>query len=226
MNNGNGTTTDQGKKKPASAGNAPDQISIPKIDIVHMDIPIEAMPGSTLIVHAWSHKALTQMRDKQTGKAVGKKAPKDPKAEFEASRYRDEKGHDVLKSVAFKSCIVDAASFVDNVTKVMLRGALFIPGEWVRIEYDEIVMREDPVNVGGFNKVADLRYRAEFKGWRATIPIEFNRQMITIEQIVNLINIGGFSIGVGEWRPQKDGQSGRFRVCESGAVETGRRKRN
>ena len=34
----------------------------------------------------------------------------------------------------------------------------------------------------------------------------------TLEQIVNLINLGGFTCGIGEWRPEKDGSFGTYQV--------------
>ena len=33
-----------------------------------------------------------------------------------------------------------------------------------------------------------------------------------LEQLLNLINYGGFVTGIGEWRPEKDGQHGMYRL--------------
>ena len=46
--------------------------------------------------------------------------------------------------------------------------------------------------------------------------VAFNANVLSAEQIVNLFNTGGFGIGVGEWRPQKDGPFGRFHVATTG----------
>ena len=35
---------------------------------------------------------------------------------------------------------------------------------------------------------------------------------MTIEQIINCVNAGGYSVGIGEWRPEKDGDFGRFHI--------------
>jgi hypothetical protein len=35
---------------------------------------------------------------------------------------------------------------------------------------------------------------------------------ITPEQIMNLLNYGGFANGVGEWRPSRDGSFGTYHV--------------
>ena len=35
---------------------------------------------------------------------------------------------------------------------------------------------------------------------------------MTIEQILNCIDAGGFVCGIGEWRPEKDGDYGRYHL--------------
>lgn len=164
-----------------------------------------------LIMHQWSEKAKTQMRDAQSGKARDKKAVRDPHAEFQASIYRLPDGRPGFPVVAFKAAAVDACSFVEGLTKVMARGMFFIGGELIPIEGPEPTMREDMVRVG--MGTADLRYRAEFWPWKAALPVVYDAAVIQPEVIVHLFSKAGFSIGVGEWRPQRDGEYGRFHVA-------------
>ena len=42
--------------------------------------------------------------------------------------------------------------------------------------------------------------------------IDYDEEMMQIDTIINLLNRAGFGVGIGEWRPEKDGQFGRFRV--------------
>ena len=43
--------------------------------------------------------------------------------------------------------------------------------------------------------------------------LEYNASgNLTLEQILNVINAGGMTVGIGEWRPEKDGDFGRFHV--------------
>ena len=75
------------------------------------------------------------------------------------------------------------------------------------------VIREDMVRVGGISKSADIRYRAEFKEWEIPFNIEYHEDgKYSLEQIINLVNYGGFYVGIGEWRPEKDGQSGMYEL--------------
>lgn len=88
--------------------------------------------------------------------------------------------------------------------------------DFVTIESDEPpVMREDMVRVGMGS--ADLRYRGQFSSWRASILVTFNNNgVFTLDHILNAINLGGFMCGIGEWRPEKDGQYGMYHVEAEG----------
>lgn len=72
-------------------------------------------------------------------------------------------------------------------------------------------MREDMVRVGMGS--ADIRYRGQFDNWSINLNISYNvNGQYSIEQILNIINAGGYACGIGEWRPEKDGQYGVFHV--------------
>lgn len=105
----------------------------------------------------------------------------------------------------------------------MANDAKFTPGMpvWVierdedgmiEIHSDTPEMREDMVKVG--MGTADIRYRGEFKNWYADLTISYNANgQYSLENIVNIINAGGYVCGVGEWRPERDGQNGMFHVA-------------
>ncbi len=42
-----------------------------------------------------------------------------------------------------------------------------------------------------------------------------NSGAISAEQIANLLNTAGFGVGIGEWRPEKNGSYGRFHVAST-----------
>ena len=94
--------------------------------------------------------------------------------------------------------------------KVSLYGTFFIPDEFIEIKYKEILMREDYVRIahGG----TDVRFRPEFKDWTMTFEIEYNENVYSLEQLINFINLGGFSCGLGEMRVEKGGNFGSYEV--------------
>ena len=122
------------------------------------------------------------------------------------------KGRFGFPTCAFKASAIDAGYQQGVIAKkTTARGAFHILGEFAVIEGIP-EMREDMVQIGGMSKVADIRYRPEFKQWKTTLTIKYNKSVITPEQIMNLLNYGGFANGVGEWRPSRDGSFGTFHV--------------
>lgn len=206
-------------------------ITLPRIDIRLMEVTI--IGDSPLIVHAWSQKAKLQMLGKQMKKATGAKEAKDPVADFQASLYRLPDGGYGFPSVAYKAAAVTAITSVAGMTKIAARQAFHILGEdvdvigafdgtkarqnLVRLICDEPTMREDLVRVG--MGTADLRYRGEFADWAAKLLVRFNANVLSEEQILNILNVAGFAVGIGEWRPEKDGSHGMFHVATEADLE-------
>lgn len=167
---------------------------------------------SPLIMHAWSSKSKQMMLDKQMKVATAGKQAKDPQEDFEQSIYLARDGLPGFPSVAFKAAAVDAAIAMDF-KKTNLRQSFHIEKDMVPILGSAPRAREDMVRVG--MGTADIRFRAEFEQWGTLLPITINIGLLSIDQLVHLFNAAGFGIGIGEWRPQRDGQFGRFRVANS-----------
>ncbi|KKL87021.1 hypothetical protein LCGC14_1938870, partial [marine sediment metagenome] len=113
-------------------------------------------------------------------------------------------------AIAFKKAAVDACSHVDGLTKVLARGGFHVVGEMVEIK-GKPRMREDMVRIA--MGTADIRYRGEFPEWSCTLSIRHNPNVLSAEQIINLFNVAGFAVGIGEGRPQKDQSWGMFHVA-------------
>lgn len=176
-------------------------------------LTIRIMGTSPLICHAWSKKAKEEMLAKQMGKNVGPRAKKDPKKDYEESLYptSDKKGYG-FPAVAFKSAAVRAAKLVDGLAMTDVRQMIHViadDGDLVRIK-GKPSPREDMVRLS--KGVADIRYRGEFRKWETTLRIQYNQDVISADQIANLIYLAGFSVGVGEWRVDKNGTFGMFTI--------------
>jgi hypothetical protein len=182
-------------------------IAIPPIEIGAYIMRI--VGDSPLIVHAWSAKAKKEMLDKQMGKARAKKEPKDPQRDYEDAFYRLPDGSPAFPTIAFKAAAVGAARQIDGLKMTFLRGAFHTIGELVEIEGTPR-MREDMVKIS--MDTADIRYRPEFPEWAVNLRLNVNTRALTLEQLVHLFTQAGFSEGVGEWRPEKNGRFGMFHV--------------
>ena len=191
-------------------------------DIRTIEVPIRGI--SPLIVHAWSVKAKAMMLEKQTkGKARTKtREPKNPEQDYQDSRYISDDGWDGVPAAGFKAAMVAACRQVEGLSMVLAKTLFFVEAdgrstrqnvELVRI-HGTPRMREDMVRLE--TGTADLRYRAEFPVWSATLHIRFDAGVVQHGSVLNLLARAGESIGVCEWRPSaprsSTGQCGRFRI--------------
>lgn len=211
---------------------ATEVIEIRPIEIKKVTIRI--VGDTPLIMHAWSEKAKRMMLEAQMGVAKGKKKEaKNPADDFIRSMYwltpmpedgTMESFEEAIANgarfgfpvAAFKQAAISAAYRMGWAKdKMSMRGAFFIDSDengMIEIHSDTPEMREDMVKVG--MGTADIRYRGEFKNWYADLTISYNANgQYSLENIVNIINAGGYVCGVGEWRPERDGQNGMFHVA-------------
>lgn len=201
---------------------------------------VRIVGDTPLIVHAWSDKAKQMILDAQTGKKKGKQKPKRvPAADFVEGAYwltpkpeysDDPTDEEVIE--AFDKAIAEGARFGFPATAIKqaansaayrlgwvknqagLRGAWFIEADengLVEVHSDTPVIREDMVKIG--MGTADLRYRPQFNNWYCDLTISYNASgEFDLDSIINALNAGGYCVGIGEWRPERDGIFGRFHI--------------
>ena len=201
-----------------------ENISLPEFKINHFTLRL--IGDTPLIVHAWSHKAKQEMLDNQMKKAKQAKSAKNPWMDFCESMYwmdgmpTNPTERDILSarfgfpSVAFKAAAVRAANDA-GMKMTEARRTFHMDGELIQI-HGSPSMREDPVKLQ-MGK-ADIRYRGEFFPWYVVLNIKYNTHVISMEQIINLFELAGFGVGIGEWRPEKNGNYGRFHVEREGEL--------
>lgn len=222
------------KKPPAgrrSAAAGMTVVDVEKLMVKPSVINVTIQGLTTLIVHNFGAKAVRQILDKQCGEAKVIREKKNPFNDFVESLYiiNDKKVPKAkltpgeawpyvpetfgFPASAFKKAMVQACSFVDGIPKTWVRGLVHVHGNLLPLKYSKLVMRQDTVRVGPFGKkVADIRFRGEFHDWSTTLKISFNANAMSVPQIAMLLNNAGFAVGVGEWRPEKDGSAGTFSV--------------
>ena len=202
------------------------EVVIPAIDIRLATIKI--VGDSPLIMHAWSDKAKQMILDKQMKKAKSKgHDAKNPVEDFinsmywmsgKPTAYTEEAFAEAIENgakfcfptTAFKASAVSAA-YRAGVTKnmVTMNGAFHIDGEFTEIHGIPHI-REDMVRIamGG----TDIRFRGQFDEWSTIFTAKYNAAVLSLEQLINMFNLGGFACGLGEWRPEKGGTFGMYHV--------------
>ncbi len=139
---------------------------------------------------------------------------------------------DCVPVTAVKNAMVSACRLFHGVTMTAAkqiihvnRGAAYIPievepgvyyGEGHK-DFVRPIGREDVIRLP--NKSADLRFRPVYTPWSLDITIDYVANVYTAEQVVNLLEAAGFSVGIGENRPEKSGGSwGTFTTAGSEAA--------
>lgn len=195
---------------------------------------------ASLLVHAFPEKARKAMLDKQMKTAKGGRDARDPYTEFEAARYRLPDGRDGFPAIGFKSAAVTACTSLSDVTKVAARQAFrvkgvsmnapgvldgtFIRTALVPLHAHPPTMREDVVHLSGPSRPAELRYRPEYEHWGVELDVILNPQVVSLGQLATMYVAAGHGVGIGDWRPEKNGQAGTFELVTQAEFEAWRKR--
>ena len=212
------------KAKTTETASAPAKAE-PTIAVVNLTL--RNKPGSLLVVHAFSEKAKQEIRDKQQKKAKQAKAERRPEEEFLAARCLDDKKRECVPVTTLKKAIINAATAFEDLTKVALRQALFVSpasnpgGDLVPIElYDGKPavgeLREDALTIG--INTRGLSYRPMYREWQLRVTIEYNRRLVSQEQLLALVDQAGWGVGICEGRPERSSALGWGRFERFGDV--------
>jgi hypothetical protein len=198
-------------------------ITIPRIEPAAFDIDI--VGDTPLVVNSWSRKAIQQILDKQGKKANRGKEAKDPQADFMGSRYISTDGWDGVPAGGMKGCLVNACRGVDGLPMTLAKRMIFVQGEGMTESGTELVRihsKEGPVLYTHPVKIpsgADIRHRAMFKDWRIRLSIRYLANILSQEQVLNLLELAGFIEGLCEHRPgcpqNNTGNFGRFHILRN-----------
>lgn len=195
------------------------------IDRVSVETMVVPIIGTTpLIMHNFSEKARKEMLDGMQGKKKVKE-PKNPQAEYEAAFYRiADENHGGERYgfpvVGFKAATIGGARFYGkSISMTALKQFLFYKGIMTKADPQMLVeivgepeMREDVVRLSGPSRSPDLRYRPMFRDWSTSLTVTYVKSSIDKSSVLSLIEAGGMGVGVGEWRPEKSGEFGTYRI--------------
>jgi len=186
---------------------------------------------SPLICHAFPQKAKQEILAKQTKSRVDKK-PRQPAEDFEASLYPY--GVDGVYGFpvnGIKKSITSSAHKDKGLAKAGAAGVLSnlwvhgkmvnlptaLPGAICSISLCRIwsdappLIREDTVRLA--RSTTSLGYRGQFNNWAIRIEGNFNPNVIAPSTLTSLMEDGGSGFGLGDWRNEKQGVFGSYRLA-------------
>jgi len=184
--------------------------SVTLYEVNLQDLLVTVRGVSPLICHRFAESNIEQIEGKQQKRASRAKGARDPEQEFQDSLYYLPDGSYGFPAIAFKQALVSACRHTE-MPMTVARGAFQVIGDLLPLEnYDGPYMRRDRVVIG--RGITSVAYRPEFREWEVTLCIRYNADVISAEQILNLVEIAGFAVGVGDWRPEKSGNMGMFEI--------------
>lgn len=172
-------------------------------------IALEIKGDSDLIMNNFAQKSIEEMLRKHMGISVQREAKK-PRELIEQAKIKNTDGRLCIDPIAFKKAMLEASTSIKSFKKTQLRPNLFVEGSSVPITYDQEVPRMDVVRLAGIGRTPDIRFRPAFTNWKARLVLKFT-ELLNVQSVVDLLNRAG-NVGVGEWRPSRDGTFGRFHV--------------
>ena len=177
---------------------------------------------SPMIQHKWSQKAIDMILEKKTqGKKTRDRDRSIPEEEADAAAYKTVTGKHGIPVTALKAAIIGAAHKDIGIEKTLVRKALFIEcpdaNGVLPMKCDKPTTRTDPVRVGQGS--ADLRFRPMFVNWSVRISAVIDAELLQLQDVMVLVDRAGFGVGICEWRPEKGGEYGRFKVDRSQDID-------
>lgn len=185
---------------------------------------------SPLMIAKFSHKALQTIKAKHEAGSQAKskkvREARDFNADVEAARHVSIDGWDGIHAAAFRNGMIDACRLTD-LKMTQARLSIFCVEDGydkddgvplVRIHskggYESSIM---PVrNASG---TLDLRARPMWKDWTMDVTLEYDADLMSLQDIGNLMSRVGLQVGIGEGRPYSSKGNGlgfgRFQILET-----------
>jgi hypothetical protein len=171
--------------------------------------------GRSLIQNAFSQKAIEEMLRKHMGLSV-QREKKNPRQVIENAIIRNVDGTVCMPVVAVKCAMLTASGTVKTFErkKTLLKTSLYVEGDCIPIEFDKMVPRMDMVRCSDMNRTPDIRFRPNFIDWKARFVLVYANDLFQVQTMLDLLQRAG-DVGLGEWRPEKNGSHGRFQITRA-----------
>jgi len=172
-----------------------------------------------LILENWSVKTRQQMALSHTGEQTEMiRSARNPEEEAKEKLYLTSKGKYAFPASGLKKAMVSACTSTNKkITKTFLMQAIHVIGtEGNLVEFSSPGYRvQEDIGRVGPSKTPRPIWRPVFDSWEAAVLVRYNKAIISPAQIVNMMNLAGFSVGLCGWRVEKSGYNGTFRVVMS-----------
>jgi hypothetical protein len=207
------------KEKVAKKPKATEKTGVVVLETLNIGmLKVKIRGTAPLILENWSVKTREQMRQKHTGedRQTILKA-RNPEEEAKEKLYLTSKGQYAFPASGLKKAMISACTSTNKkIRKNYLMQALHVMGtEGNLVAFDSPGYRvQEDIGRVGMSKTPRPIWRPVFDEWSCTFIIRYNKNIISQAQIVNILNLAGFAVGLCGWRVEKSGQFGQFEVVK------------
>ena len=179
------------------------------IDIQSIRIGVKGT--ASLLMSKMSDKVKDNLTSLMQGKGRDKNTIKDFEEEMREKIHYTSDGKVGFPAIAFKNAMVESAPYLDGMDKKLAR-SIIVVGDIIPLKYKTQTINQAMGRDSGMRRSPRPIWRPEFHDWSCDLFIRYNASLITADQIVNLLKLAGFHIGVGSWTPQHNGNHGTFDI--------------
>lgn len=195
-------------------------IEVPQPEFREIWVTVEGM--TPLLQNRFTEDAQEEIMNKQGGKAKMGRKPRNP----------EEIAHNALHSMngggppygfpsgGLQKAMAMAGYRFANQKTTEINGCVNVLGDLLEIEGGEPVRDSRPAKIPGRNGSWTIAHRGRFDQWEIKVPIRYNASIMSLEQVLNLISLAGFSVGIGCFRVENKGTFGQFRIKEVQEIES------
>jgi len=181
-------------------------------------IHVEIRGVTPLLIHRFGEEA---EQSKQTRNVMVE--TRDPRKEAEKVAYVAKDGTFYFSAAAIPGAMGSAGS--NHKMKGSRKSLRYVVPSAVRMTGDTVTILNGHGPATGFEvdarpvtipatKGRVMRYRPRFDQWGAEFDLLINETQLTVENAHKLLTEAGESIGIGDFRPEKRGPFGTFRVTK------------
>jgi hypothetical protein len=178
------------------------------------------MGETPLIMHRFAKKAWQELllpSQKKNAAAKQETLKHDPLTEFRECCYRNRDDNEPtlvhFPSGGISKAIASAALDLPGASKSQILRLVNVKSTQINI-YGVPSLGMDMVRNSDMARSPDVRTRAYFDQWCAYIEVEYVSSLVSQSVIVNLLGAAGKIVGLGDYRPQKGGQFGKFTLVD------------
>lgn len=201
------------------------QSEVEEVQIVELKrarIVYHVIGETPLIMNSMSSKAKRDIllpRGRKTAIEKQSTLKHNPLQEYRDSVYRGKKGGETALAILntqFKAALCTAALDVPGAKKTQIGRLTSIEGGERIALYGIPQIFCSVVRSADINKTPDIRTRAIVPRWACQVEVTYATPVLNATVISSLFATAGYTMGVGDWRPQKgSGTYGRWRIVDA-----------